>query len=47
MNNLTLALGLVLLGLLLIYAGIKGKSVTSLLLGDASTPSKKPASVKR
>lgn len=34
---MTLALGLVLFGLLIIYAGVKGKSVTSLLLGDNQT----------
>lgn len=44
---MTLALALVLLGLLLIYAGIKGLSVRRLLMGDASTPSKKPAPVAR
>jgi len=44
---MSLALGLVLLGLLLVYAGVKGKSVSSLLLGDATTPSQKPSSVDR
>jgi hypothetical protein len=37
----TLALGLVLLGALLIYAGIKGESVSALLLGNV-TASQKP-----
>lgn len=44
---MTLALGLVLFGLLFVYAGVKGKSVTSLLLGDNQTPSKAPAPVDR
>jgi hypothetical protein len=43
----TLALALVLLGALMIYAGIKGRSITRLLMGDASTPSKKPEPVQR
>lgn len=44
---MTLALAIVLLGLLLIYAGIKGRSLRRLLVGDASTPSKKPEPVQR
>lgn len=44
---MTLALALVLLGTLLVYAGVKGKSVRSLLVGDSSTPSSRPAAVQR
>ena len=44
---MTLALALVLFGLLLIYAGIKGLSVRRLLLGDSSMKSKTPATVER
>lgn len=44
---MTLALALVLIGLLLVYAGIKGKSIRALLMGDASTPSKRPEPVQR
>ena len=43
---MTLALGLVLLGLLLIYAGIKGESVRMLLVGKVG-PSQVPAGVTR
>lgn len=44
---MTLAVSLVLLGLLLIYAGVRGLSVRSLLLGDARTPSGRPETVER
>jgi hypothetical protein len=39
-------MALILVGLLLIYAGIKGRSVTGLLTGR-SEPSKAPAPVTR
>lgn len=35
---MTLALALVLLGAVLIYAGVTGRSVTSLLVGGGSKP---------
>lgn len=44
---MTLGLALVLLGALLIYAGIQGKSIRSLLFGDSTTPSKTPAPAER
>jgi len=40
---MTLALALILFGLLLIYGGIKGYSIRQLLLGKAGHPSTKPA----
>lgn len=40
-------LGMILFGLLFIYAGVKGLSVSSLLLGNNTTPSSKPAPVQR
>lgn len=43
---MTLALGLVLLGALLVYGGVTGKSVKSLLLGDNQTPSTPPVSMR-
>lgn len=39
---MTLALALILFGLLLMYAGIKGLSIRRLLLGDATTKSNLP-----
>jgi hypothetical protein len=39
----TLALALILFGLMLIYAGVKGYSIGGLLMGKAGTPSTKPA----
>lgn len=39
---MTLGVILILLGSLIIYAGIKGKSITALLVGDASKPSTPP-----
>lgn len=44
---MTLALALIFFGLLLMYGGIKGLSVRRLLLGNAATPSQRPASVER
>lgn len=44
---MTLPLALILAGALLMYAGVTGKSVRALLLGDNQTPSKKPAAVTR
>ncbi len=43
---MTLAVGIVLLGLLLLYAGIKGDSVRLLLVGKVG-PSQTPQSVTR
>lgn len=39
---MTVAFGLVLVGVLLIYGGVTGRSITALLLGDNSTPSTPP-----
>lgn len=44
---MTLPLALVLLGSLLIYAGIKGLSIRQLLVGDNSTASQRPREVER
>lgn len=44
---MTLALALVLVGLLLMYAGIKGLSLRRLLVGDASTPSELPETARK
>lgn len=44
---MTLALALILFGLLLIYGGIKGLSIRKLLVGDARTQSRTPAPVVR
>lgn len=44
---MTLALGLVLLGVLLVYGGVTGRSVKSLLLGDNSVPSTPPTPIDR
>ena len=44
---MTLALALVLFGLLLMYAGIKGLSVRRLLVGDSTTQSETPEPVER
>lgn len=44
---MTLGLAAVLLGALLIYAGIKGRSIVALLGGDSTTPSRKPAPTER
>lgn len=44
---MTLALALVLFGLMLIYGGIKGLSIRQLLLGNATAPSRTPAPVQR
>jgi len=41
------ALGLILLGALLVYAGIKGESVRALLQGQSGVKSKAPAKVQR
>lgn len=44
---MTLALAVIYLGLLLVYAGVKGLSLRRLLLGDATVPSERPAGVAR
>jgi hypothetical protein len=44
---MTVALGLILFGLLFVYAGVKGKSVSSLLLGNNQTDSTVPTTVDR
>lgn len=44
---MTLALALVLIGALMIYAGIKGKSLKALMLGDNTQESAPPAPVER
>ena len=44
---MTLALALVLLGMLLMYAGIRGRSLRRMLLGDLGAPSALPEPVAR
>lgn len=44
---MTLGLGIFLAGVLLIYAGIAGKSPRSLLTGDSTKSSQVPAPVER
>lgn len=44
---MTLGLAILLLGALLMYAGITGRSLRALLGGDSTTPSRKPTGVKR
>lgn len=44
---MTLALALILAGILLIYAGIKGESIRELLVGRAGVRSQKPQAVER
>jgi hypothetical protein len=44
---MTLGLAAVLLGALLIYAGIKGRSLQALLVGDSTKPSRAPAPATR
>lgn len=43
---MALAVALILIGLVLIYAGIKGRSISSLLIGRVE-PSKRPQPVER
>lgn len=44
---MTIALGLVLVGVLLVYGGVTGRSIKSLLLGDNSVPSTPPTPIDR
>lgn len=44
---MTLAMAMILVGLLLIYAGIKGRSPLAILAGGKVKPSKRPAAVTR
>lgn len=44
---MTLGLALILLGSLLVYAGITGRSVRALLGGDSTQKAKTPAAVSR
>ena len=44
---MTLALALVLVGALLIYAGVTGQSVRSLLVGKSGVPSSRPRGATR
>lgn len=44
---MTLALGLVLLGVLLLYGGVTGRSIKALMLGDNSVPSTPPTPIGR
>lgn len=43
---MTLAMAMILLGLLLVYAGLKGRSIRELLVGNI-TPSQKPEAGRR
>lgn len=44
---MTLALALILVGALLMYAGVTGQSVRALLVGKSGVPSSRPATVAR